>query len=77
MLSTPPKAIKTKASESKMCAIDELPIVLTQSLLPFVISLIFVISQALESSPKRKPAKEPNTMRGTYEKTELYAKAVS
>ena len=36
-------------------------------LLP-VIFFIFSISQALESSPKRKPVSEATTMRGTYEK---------
>ena len=61
----PAKAIKTNGNESNQYATAELPIVRTQSFLPFVHFLIRSISQALLSSPNRNPVNEAITIRGT------------
>ena len=43
----------------------ELPIVRTHRRLPFVLLFILSISQAFDSSPRRKPVSEAMTILGT------------
>ena len=55
----------------------ELPIVRTHRKRPRVNFFIRSMNHALESSPSKKPAREPMTMRGTYVKMVLYDVAVA